>query len=106
MACRGMSFACAWRYHCANIMTRHIIHTKPHAPPTAASPFSRTYSHPPQTHSPPAPHDQSCTHTYGQSTARTQKKRRGGTHNLNTLGAYRVWMLYPSLCLVSPAITL
>lgn len=28
------------------------------------------------------------------------------THNRKTLGAYRVWILYPSLCLVSPAMTL
>lgn len=27
------------------------------------------------------------------------------THNRKTLGAYRVWILYPSLCLVSPAMT-
>ena len=27
------------------------------------------------------------------------------THSRNTFGAKRVWMLYPSLCLVSPAMT-
>lgn len=27
------------------------------------------------------------------------------TYSRKTLGAYRVWMLYPSLCLVSPAMT-
>jgi hypothetical protein len=30
---------------------------------------------------------------------------RKPTHNLNTLGAYLIWMLYPSLCHVSLAIT-
>ena len=79
-----------------------------YTPPNAAALSSQTYFRQLRIHWRPMSPYPSCNWPTKDCTVSKGHCRVGwypATHNLNTLGAYLVCMLYPSLCLVSPAIT-